>query len=337
VPIEPSPASEPSSLASWPLAPPAPAEPSVWWRLGGVVKTLRPHQWIKNVFVLAPVVFAKEIFDVGMLARAGAAFAVFCLLAGAVYVMNDLADIESDRQHPLKRLRPIASGRVPIGMARGLALGTIATALLGAVFIEVMLHGIAPPPAFGLFLIAAVAYFGNNVLYTYRLKHIAYMDVSSIAAGFVLRVLAGGFATDVSVSRYILICTLLLASFLGFGKRRHELTAARSNAKRQRAALEAYTKVGLDVALWITALATIAVYVAYTLDPRTRSFFKTDWLWPSALFVVLSLWRFMFLVRNRPESESPTQEMLKDGPFVAIVLLWAGLVMWVVYHLRPGA
>jgi decaprenyl-phosphate phosphoribosyltransferase len=325
----------PSEVTSWP--PPDRSQGSLLWRLGGVLRTVRPHQWVKNSFVLAPIVFAKEIFDLALLARAAAAFVVFCLLAGAVYAMNDLGDMEADRQHPVKRARPIASGRVPISWARALVVGLVGASVLGAVGIEVALQSIHGSPVFGLFLAASGAYFVNNVAYTSRLKHVAYLDVGSIAAGFVLRVVAGGFATNVPVSAYILACTALLALFLGFGKRRHELTAARANARRQRAALESYSRRGLDLALWLTAGATIATYVVYTLDPRTRAFFRSDWLWPSTLFVLLGVGRFVQLVQSRPKAESPTQEMLKDGPFVLIVVLWVILVMWVVYHLQPGA
>jgi 4-hydroxybenzoate polyprenyltransferase len=297
---------------------------------------MRPHQWVKNVFVLAPAVFAKEIFDLQLLVRAAGAFAVFCLLAGAVYAMNDLADIESDRQHPVKRHRPIPSGRVPTSWAKTLVVVLGLAALLGSLGVELALGMLTESPTFGLFLASAGAYFGINVAYSFRLKHVAYVDVGCLSALFVLRVTAGGCATNVHVSTYLLVCTALLALFLGFGKRRHELTAARSNAKRQRAALEAYTKRGLDAALWATALTTIGTYLAYTLDPHTRTFFRSDWLWPSTLFVVLGVGRFLTIVQTRPRAESPTQEMLKDGPFVLIVLLWVILVMWVVYNLQPG-
>ncbi len=312
------------------------ADGPLLWRLGGVIRTIRPHQWVKNVFVLAPVVFAKEIFDVALLVRAAGAFAVFCLLAGAVYAMNDLADIESDRQHPVKRHRPIPSGRVPTSWAKGLVVGLGVAALVGSLAIEAALGALIESPSFGLFLASAAAYFGINVAYSFRLKHVAYVDVGCISGLFVLRVIAGGCATNVHVSTYLLVCTALLALFLGFGKRRHELTSARSNAKRQRAALESYTKRGLDVALWATALTTIGTYLAYTLDAHTRVFFKTDWLWPSTLFVIFGVGRFVNIVQTRPRAESPTQEMLKDGPFVLIVLLWVILVMWVVYNLQPG-
>jgi decaprenyl-phosphate phosphoribosyltransferase len=300
------------------------AEGSALWRLSGVVMTVRPHQWVKNVFVLAPVAFAKELFDPNLLLRAGAAFAIFCMLAGAIYTINDIADIEADRQHPVKRFRPIPSGRVPIGVARVLAVLLIGVALVAAAFTSP-----------GLFAVAA-GYFVLNIAYSLKLKHVAYLDVGCIAAGFVLRVVGGGSATHIQVSSYLLLCTALLALFLGFGKRRHELAAAAARAGQQRLALESYSKRGLDIALGATALTTIITYLAYTLDEHTRSFFQSNSLWVSTVFVMLGVLRFLHLVRSRPRSESPTQEMLKDGPFVLIVLLWTGLVMWVVYNLRPS-
>lgn len=290
----------------------------------GVAKTVRPHQWVKNVFVLAPVVFAKEIFDPLLLWRAAAAFLCFCLLAGAVYTMNDLADVEADRQHPVKRFRPIASGRVPVPVARALAVSLVTFALVGGVMRSIP------------FAVVAASYFGLNIAYSFKLKHIAYVDVGCIAAGFVLRVLGGGYATQIEVSKYLLLCTLLLALFLGFGKRRHELAAAAAGGKT-RQALESYTARGIDVALAVTAIATVCTYLAYTLDPHTQEFFKTRWLWPSTVLVVAAMGRFLHLMRSRPRAESPTQEMLKDGPFVLILCLWVVLVMWVVYHLQPGA
>jgi 4-hydroxybenzoate polyprenyltransferase len=293
------------------------------WRMIGIVKTIRPHQWVKNVFVLAPVVFAKEIFDPLLLWRAAAAFFAFCLIAGAVYTINDLADVDADRQHPVKRFRPIASGRVPIPVARGLAVVLVTISLLGGWL-----------RSWEFFAVLA-GYFIQNVAYSIKLKHIAYVDVGCIAAGFVLRVMGGGFATQIQVSNYLLVCTALLALFLGFGKRRHELALVAAGGKT-RASLESYTGRGLDIALGITAVATVVTYLAYTLDPHTQSFFRTRWLWPSTLFVMLGVGRFLFLIRSRPRAESPTQEMLRDGPFVAIVLFWVVLVMWVVYQLRPS-
>jgi decaprenyl-phosphate phosphoribosyltransferase len=293
------------------------------WRVAGVWLMLRPHQWVKNVFVLAPVVFAKEIFETELLVRAASAFILFCLIAGSVYALNDLGDVEADRLHPVKRYRPIASGRVPKAWVPPL-IALLVTGTLGAA-------ALIDPWFAGVLLV----YFGQNIAYTKKLKHVAYVDVGCISLGFVLRVLAGGFATGITISSYLVVCTALLALFLGFGKRRHEFSAAKRTG-RQRIALESYRAGGLDLALTLTALATVATYLAYTVDPHTRKFFHTDWLWTSTLFVILGVWRFLFLVRSRPKAESPTQEMLRDGPFVAIMMAWVVIMAWVVYQLRPA-
>lgn len=306
---------------------PQPAQGSLLWRIGGVIRTMRPHQWAKNSFVLAPVVFAKDMFFPPLIMSAGAAFLVFCLLAGAVYTMNDIVDVEGDRVHPVKRFRPIPSGRVPLGLAKTLAVVLIIVSLGGGALLDLRFAGVA------------LAYFAVNVAYSFKLKKIAYVDVSCIAAGFVLRVVAGGFATHIPVSGYLLACTALLALFLGFGKRRHELAQAASNAKaakKQREALEAYTPRALTAALALTALTTVGAYIAYTLDPATRAFFKTDWLWLTTFSVVFGMGRFLQLVTSRPKAESPTQEMLRDVPFVLNLFVWIVIVIVIVYALRPS-
>jgi 4-hydroxybenzoate polyprenyltransferase len=305
------------------LAPP-PGGGSTLWRLGGLLKTVRPHQWVKNVFVLAPVFFAKDLFDASLLTRAIGAFGVFCLLAGAVYTINDLTDAEADKHHPVKRFRPIASGRVSMQAARALAIVLVVLGLAGAFY--------GPLP----FFLIALGYFVMNLAYSFKLKQFAYVDVAIIATGFVMRVVGGGFGTHIHVSGYLVLCTALLALFLGFGKRRHELAAAAARAKVQRAALTGYSAAGLDVALGVTGLATVGTYLAYTLDADTQRFFGSGSLWMTTIFVVLAVLRFLHLVRSRPHAESPTQEMLRDGPFVGFVLVWVGVVVWIVYNLRPG-
>ncbi len=308
-----------------PSVPPYQLHPTVLWRAGGILKTMRPHQWVKNLFVLAPVVFAKDIFKPALLFEAFCAFGVFCLLASAVYTMNDLVDVDADRAHPIKRDRPIASGRVPVPVARAVLVILLAVAL-GAAVRE-------PWP----FVASVLAYFTLNVAYSFRLKKVAYVDVSCIAAGFVLRVVAGGYATNIRVSWYLLACTALLALFLGFGKRRHELAqAAHSAAKKQRHSLQAYAPRALTVALGLTGTATVVTYVAYTLDPATRVFFKSDWLWLTAPFTVFGVLRFLQLVAGRPKAESPTQEMLRDTPFVFNLVLWVIVILAVVYRIRPS-
>jgi decaprenyl-phosphate phosphoribosyltransferase len=304
--------------------------------LRAVVKTLRPHQWVKNLFVLAPMFFHKDLFvatpvgpalNLPLTARAFAATAIFCLLAGSIYTINDLVDVEADRIHPVKRNRPIAAGLVPEGLARAMAIVLVVVCLGGA-------YAMAP----ALALVAGI-YFAENLAYSFKLKKVAFLDVGLIAFGFVLRVLAGGIATEVHVSGYMLACTALLALFLGFGKRRHELNL--EHAGKQRAALEAYTPGSLNVALAVTGTATVVTYVAYTLDATTRAFFSTNYLWLTAPFVGFALVRFLMLVNGRAgrglRAESPTQEMLRDVPFVLNLVLWVAVVVAIVYQLRPSA
>lgn len=304
--------------------------------VGSLVRTLRPHQWVKNLFVLAPMFFHKDVFTVTasgdpalnlhVSGRAIAATAVFCLLAGAVYTVNDIVDAEADRVHPVKRYRPIASGAVPANVARAMAVGLVLVSMGLAFLIDVR------------FLALAVAYFTKDLLYSFKLKKIPFVDVALIALGFVLRVWAGGIATHVHVSGYMLACTALLALFLGFGKRRHEL--ASENATRQRAVLDAYSAASLNVALALTGGATIVTYVAYTLDPSTEAFFSSRHLWLTAPFTVFGIVRFLVLVSGRAgrgtKAESPTQEMLRDVPFVLNLVLWVIVVVAIIYRLKPS-
>ncbi|HEY4014044.1 MAG TPA: UbiA prenyltransferase family protein [Polyangiaceae bacterium] len=303
--------------------------------LSGLVKTLRPHQWVKNLFVLAPIVFSKDVLlhtsqgpalNLLVAGRVLAATGVFCLLAGAVYTMNDLADVAADRLHPVKRDRPIASGLVPEGIARGAAAALVLVSLAAAYFIA---------PAFAL---VALVYFAENVAYSSKLKKVAFLDVGLLAFGFVLRVLGGGIAANVRVSSYMIACTALLALFLGFGKRRHEVSL--ESAAKHRAALDVYTPRSLNVALAVTGFATLATYVAYTLDPATRAFFNSNHLWLTTPFTAYGIFRFLKLVRGQAgrglKAESPTQEMLRDVPFVLNLVLWIAVVIAVVYHLRPN-
>ncbi|MGK4008535.1 decaprenyl-phosphate phosphoribosyltransferase [Sorangium sp. So ce1036] len=318
------PESEPPSgslIAQPPLLPDSPRG-TLLWRVRGMIRAMRPHQWVKNLFVLAPVVFAKHLTHPSIIKSALGAFAIFCLLAGAVYILNDIVDAEADRVHPVKRFRPIASGRVPIPVAKAMAVG-LAVIALGA--------SLLGPP---LFALVAAGYYVLNVAYSFRLKKIAYLDVGCIAVFFVLRVLAGGFATRTPLSGFMIACTALLALFLGFGKRRHELASA--NAAKQRAALEGYSSGALTAALAVTGVATIATYLAYTLDHDTQRFFQNPHLWLTTVHPLFGVIRFLQLVAGRPKAESPTQEILRDTPFVLNLVMWSAEVLVIVYRLRPS-
>ncbi|MBL9024439.1 MAG: UbiA family prenyltransferase [Myxococcales bacterium] len=304
-----------------PIIPPF-KEGSFLWRAGGIVRAMRPEQWFKNVFVLAPIVFAKHLTHPTIVISAIGGFGTFCLLASSVYVMNDLVDLEADRVHPKKRYRPIASGRVSIAAAKVLGVALVLIGLGGA--------AIGPWP----FLVTVASYLVLQVAYSFKLKKIAYVDVGCIALGFVLRVLAGSFAVRVSPSGYMLACTALIALFMGFGKRRHELASV--NAAKQRAALDQYSARSLTIALAITGLAAVATYLAYTLDPATRALFGSHYLWMTTIHPAFGVVRFLQLVITRPKAESPTQEILRDTPFMMNLVLYAIEVVVIVYQLRPS-
>ncbi len=283
---------------------------------------MRPKQWVKNIFVLGPLVFAKEMFKPEVFLRAVAAFFVFSTLAGAIYIINDLVDADADRRHPTKKHRPIAAGIVSPGVAR----------MVGVLLVVGSL-GAATALSLGVGL-CALAYLLNNLAYSLRIKHVPYLDVGSIALGFVLRVLAGSYAVSVPASFYIIALTALLALFLGFGKRRHELKV---NSAKARASLEAYSPRALTAALYICGTLALAGYAMYTLDPTTVSFFHTRYLWVTTPFVAIEFAIFVSLVRDESRLDSPTDEILKNVPFILVFVLWAIVILTLVYKLRPSA
>lgn len=290
----------------------------------GIIKTMRPKQWVKNLFVLAPVVFAKNLFHELTLLRGAAAFLGFSVLAGAVYTINDLADAEDDRRHPTKRFRPIASGEVPPGVAKVAAAAMVVLAL-GSMFALDWRVGVT-----------SLAYFVLNLAYSFKLKQFAYLDVGCIAAGFVLRVVAGSYAVStpsqpIRPSIYLLLCTAFLSLFLGFGKRYHELTV---NASKARDALRFYSLPILRGALGVTALATVGVYLGWTFDPPEIFRFARDYLWATTPVVLFAIGRFVKLLGSS-HGESPTDAMLKDVPFVLSLITWSVLVVAIIYRLRP--
>lgn len=285
--------------------------------LRGLIRTMRPHQWVKNLFVLVPLVFAQELFQVHAALRALFGFGIFCLVAGAVYILNDLVDVVADRKHPTKKNRPIASGQVPDQAART-ALGVlILVAMGGMVFLG------------WPFLGATMAYLALNLAYSFALKKVAYLDVLCIAGGFELRVLAGAFAAEVPASGYVLVVTFLLATFLGLGKRLHEI--GHSGEGETRTALKAYNAKVITALMALTGLATVATYAAYTIDAHTIEMFGTGKLWISTIFVLVGFGRFLMLVRREDDADSPTDAMLRDVPFIATLAGWVICVLALLY------
>lgn len=283
-----------------------------------LIKTLRPRQWIKNLFVGVPLMYAQRLTDATSLLVTAGAFALFCLISGCVYVLNDLVDVDKDRVHPKKRHRPIPSGRLPEVVARRFVVVCVPLCLALAYYLQ------------PLYAAALAGYFALNLAYSFRLKQIAYVDVLSIAAGFILRVLAGALALDIPASPWLLACTGLLAMFLGFGKRAHEL-AGSDEAHRQRAALAAYDLTTLRIILYALAFATIGLYVAYTLSDHVQQMFGTNRLVYTAVFGVVGIARFIFLATTRRDAESPTEEMLKDPLFMLNFAAWLALTAALLY------
>ena len=289
-----------------------------------ILRTLRPKQWVKNFFVLAALVFSKQLLDPALALRAAAAFAAFCALSGAVYTFNDLRDVESDRKHPLKQNRPIASGvlgeRAALLLSLVLAIGALGCAAL-----------LSP-----MFALVATAYLVNNLVYSLYLKRIAYLDVLMIGIGFLMRVLAGGFAIDVPVSAWLLACTALLACFLGFGKRAHELSQAQRDQREAietRAALGGYHMGILRFTLVLLAIGTCAAYALYTRDTATIAFFQTDQLLWTLPFCIFGIARFLYITLWIQGDESPTDVILHDWPFLLNLCSWAGTVFFIIYLL----
>jgi len=279
---------------------------------------------VKNLFVAAPLVFSKHLLDAGPVVRAGLATLVFCALSGAVYAFNDVRDVEADRAHPTKRRRPIAAGELSERAALILAGVLAVSALSGAL-------ALGPEVAAW-----AGAYLIVNLAYSLRLKQVAFIDVSLIAAGFLLRVLAGAAAIPVPASSWLLICTGLLAAFLGLGKRAQELSAASRNgrdATATRAALAGYRLPVVRAAMALLAIATTVSYVLYTRDAHTVRFFGTEDLFYTAPFCAIGVARFAFLALGRGD-ESPTEAMLRDWPFLLNLAAWAGVVLVIIYGSR---
>lgn len=284
--------------------------------------SVRPHQWIKNLVVLAALAFSKHLFEADAFLRAALAFLVFCALAGAAYLVNDLVDLEQDRQHPVKRRRPIASGVLPAAAARAAAALLVALALAASVWLG---RG---------FALVAVAYLLLTFAYSLALKHHVILDVLAIAIGFVLRAVAGALAIEVRFSDWLLVCTILLALFLALAKRRHELVSLEDAAGHRRI-LKEYSPYLLDQMIAVVTASCLTAYAFYTLAPETVEKYRTERLSWTIPFVIYGIFRYLYLVHRKDQGGSPTEVLLADRPLLAAVALWAVVVIAIVYT-APG-
>jgi len=289
--------------------------------------SLRPAQWTKNLFVFGALLFGQRgtisprpaFLDPWAITHALAAAVIFCALSGVVYLINDVADRENDRLHPLKRNRPIASGAVSpsLAIATAIVLGTVA--LVSAYLLQ---------PAFALI---AVTYVAFNALYSGPLKHVVIIDVLVVAVGFVLRAAGGAIAIDVPISHWLLILILLLALFLALSKRRHELVLLADGATGHRPILQEYSPYLLDQMIGVVTASTLVSYVIYTVSPETVQKFHTDYLGFTLVFPLYGIFRYLYLVHQKEGGGSPSDLLQNDRPLLACVALWALSVAAIIY------
>ena len=287
--------------------------------LASLVVSLRPGQWTKNLVVFAGLLFGKQLFEPGAVAVSCAAFAIFCALSGVIYLLNDVADREADRRHPLKSRRPIASGQLSPAAALA-AAAVIGLAALAAAYVL--------GPAFAL---VAVVYVALQATYSTWLKHVVIIDVLTIAIGFVLRAVSGAVAISVAISHWLLVCTVLLALFLALSKRRHELTLLAEGATGHRRILGEYSPYLLDQMIGVVTASTLIAYIFYTISPETVQNFNTENLALTIPFPLYGIFRYLYLVHKKEGGGSPAEMLLNDRPLLVCVALWAAAVVLIVY------
>jgi 4-hydroxybenzoate polyprenyltransferase len=284
-----------------------------------VLRSMRPHQWTKNLVVFAGLIFSRNFREQELLLRSIEAFVAFCLLSGVIYIINDIADIEKDRHHPTKKNRPLPSGQLPVPVA---FVAALAGATLGLV-IAWRLGG-------GFFTVAC-AFCALNLLYSFVLKRIVLLDVMSISLSFVLRAIAGVEALraldpSIAISPWLLICTLFLSLFLAFCKRRYELTML-ENAVGHRESLQEYSPILLDQLVGITAGGSVLAYAIYTIWPETVEKFGTDHLVYTVPLVLIGVMRYLYLVYNKQKGGSPSDLLLQEKFLLIDVSAWIVLVI----------
>jgi 4-hydroxybenzoate polyprenyltransferase len=289
------------------------------------IELIRPKQWIKNLFIFAPILFAGYLFDLHFLKAALIAFIAFCGISSCVYILNDIMDIESDRVHRKKRFRPLAAGDISIFHAK--------------IFFSILL---VITFAISLFLsyyfVATIfIYFINNILYSFKIKHIVLLDVFSISIGFMLRVIAGAFAINVSISSWMIITTIFISLFLAISKRRAELSGPnQENLEKQRKVLYEYDVVFADQLNTIAATGTIIAYALYTVSEKAIAAFHTDKLIYTTPFVIYGIFRYMYLLHKKNLGESPSQIVTKDIPIIVNSIIWLIACAVIIYKAKIG-
>ena len=284
-----------------------------------VIKLLRPHQYIKNGFVLLGPLFAHQ-WSAQTLTEAALAFFAFCCMASAVYILNDMMDIDADREHPIKCRRPLPSGQISLSLARTLMVGMVIGSVLLSLVVSLWVT---------LFVLI---YFVINILYSWRLKHIVVLDVFIISAGFMLRILAGTVGLGISPSAWLLLCGLMVTLFLGFSKRRAELLMLENsdgNSTLTRKVLDDYSPAVLEQYISITAACTVLSFGLYTVSPQTIALHGTENLIYTLPFVIYGIFRYLFLLHHKAKGNDTAKDLLTDAHLLLTVLAWITTTLWV--------
>jgi 4-hydroxybenzoate polyprenyltransferase len=283
-----------------------------------VIVSLRPRQWVKNLFVFAGLMFSQQLFT-PQAWRAVAAFALFCGLSGAIYLLNDVADAEKDRLHPVKRRRPVASGALSRGAALVIGIGLLVVSLAVS---------FALGTRFGL---VAVGYGVLLTAYSVWLKHLVILDVLTVAVGFVLRAVAGAVAVDADISGWLLICTVLIALFLALGKRRHEYLTLHGDAAAHRPILAEYSEGFIDQMIAVVTASTVTAYALYTMSPETVAKFHTRLLPLTLPFVLYGIFRYLYLLYRRELGGNPSDLVLSDRALLLNTVFWIAALLVLIY------
>ena len=278
---------------------------------------LRPHQWVKNLFLFAPLIFSKHLFDPSFFRTEVLAFFAFCLISSSVYIINDIADREADKLHPVKRNRPLASGAISIGRA---------LVIEGAVLVLIAILGHTLNFKFQF---AAGLYFLFNMAYSFWLKKVILVDVFIIAAGFMLRVLAGAFVIGVQVSPWLVLCTLFVSVFLAVSKRRGEILLNVDSDSRP--VLREYDISFIDQIMTVAASGMAISYALYTVAERTVTIFGTENLIFTTVFVLFGIFRYLFLIKKHKTQDNPTFLLITDKVMMLNVFVWFVTCVFVIY------
>ncbi len=283
-------------------------------------QSLRPHQWIKNGFIIVPLFFAQKIFHYPSLLQCLQAVIIFCITSSSVYLINDLIDIESDRRHPLKRHRPLAKGLISPTLAVSTAIALLLLSLVLGALIGTE------------FFLVLFTYLLIQILYNYRLKEIVILDVFCVSGGFFLRVIAGCVAIQVAISLWLIICSILISMFLALAKRRHELTLlGQADAENHRKVLSAYSPYLLDQMIGVIAAATLLSYMLYCISLETIQKFHTDHMIYTFPFVLYGIFRYLYLIHHKNRGGSPEKVFVTDLPLLLSVILWCVASVLIVY------